>query len=157
MTHFDSIFIATGSNLGNRLKNLLDAKKEIECYLELIAESRIYESPAIDYLNQPDFYNQVLEFKLPILSANNVMILLLNIEQKLGRNRIVLKGPRLIDLDLLFWGLERFQSDILEIPHPRLFERSFVVLPLIELPGFKMLQQNFDFNFQFNNHARALS
>jgi 2-amino-4-hydroxy-6-hydroxymethyldihydropteridine diphosphokinase len=115
MTTFNSFFIATGTNLGNRLKNLQQAKKELEVYFELIAESRIYESPAVDYFNQPDFYNQVLEFKLPSLPAENVMEILLKIEKKLGRNRIVLKGPRLIDLDLLFWGLELFQSVTLEI------------------------------------------
>ena len=157
MTPFNSFFIAMGTNLGDRLKNLDQAKMEMQLSFKLIAESRVYESPAIDYLNQPDFYNQVLEFQLPLLSAENAMVLLLQIEKKLGRNRVIPKGPRLIDLDLLFWGLESFQTDILEIPHPRLFTRSFVVLPLSELPGFNTLKNYFDFNFQFNNDANVLS
>ena len=69
MININSIFIATGSNLGNRHQNLLSAKIELQRHFKLIAESRIYESPAVDYLNQPDFYNQVLEFSLPQTKA----------------------------------------------------------------------------------------
>lgn len=153
----NSLFIATGSNLGDRKKNLLEAKNYLLQNLKLIAESRIYESPAVDYLNQPDFYNQVLEFALPESNPTSVMLELLEIEKIMGRNRLIPKGPRLIDLDLLFWDLSRLENDVVQIPHPRIFERSFVVLPLSELPGFKILQQHFTFNFKFNNHATPLS
>jgi 2-amino-4-hydroxy-6-hydroxymethyldihydropteridine diphosphokinase len=153
----NSFFVAIGTNLGDRVNNLSTAKKNLEHHFELIAVSRIYESPAVDYLNQPDFYNQVLEFKTNHLSPDAVMELLLKIESLMGRNRIIPKGPRLIDLDLLFWGIESFKSNIVEIPHPRLFSRSFVVLPLAELPGFLILKKHFTFNFQFDNHAIVLS
>lgn len=153
----NSLFIATGTNLGDRTLNLLNAKKQLQQCFTFIAESKIYESPAVDYLKQPDFYNQVLEFELPIKSPDEVMTLLLQIEKEMGRNRNIPKGPRLIDLDILFWGIENFKTNILQIPHPRLFERSFVVLPLSELPGFNTLKENFHFEFQFNNHAKPLS
>jgi 2-amino-4-hydroxy-6-hydroxymethyldihydropteridine diphosphokinase len=152
----DSFFIATGTNLGDRAQNLLAAKKILQKHFQMIAESQIYESSAVDYLNQPDFYNQVLEFKIPNIPPQKVMSLLLQIEKDLGRNRLIPKGPRLIDLDILFWGLEKIESKNLEIPHPRLFERSFVVLPLSELPGFKILKLHFDFKLHFGVMATAL-
>lgn len=157
MPLLNSFFVATGSNLGDRALNLLLAKRELEIHFKLIAFSQIYESPAVDYLNQPDFYNQVLEFSLPDSSADQTMTLLLNIEQQMGRDRIIPKGPRLIDIDILFWGLSEIQSPTLIIPHPRLFLRSFVVLPLTELPGFQILKENYKFKFTFDNHAKALS
>lgn len=153
----NSLFLATGTNLGDRLKNLSVAKEFLLQHFEFIAESRIYESPAVDYLNQPDFYNQVLEFKIPFIDANHVMELLLSIEKEMGRNRLIPKGPRLIDIDILFWGDQMIKTDLVQIPHPRLFERSFVVLPLSELPGFKPLQKKFHFKFLFDNHATPLS
>ncbi len=157
MSAFNSVFIAIGTNLGNREKNLASAKEHLKRHFEFVAESRIYESPAIDYLEQPDFYNQVLEFQLPKSSPEEVMSLLLDIEQIMGRNRLIPKGPRLIDLDILFWGAEKFNAPTVQIPHPRLFERSFVVLPLSELPGFKLLEKKFQFNFTFNNRATPIS
>ncbi|NOT79208.1 MAG: 2-amino-4-hydroxy-6-hydroxymethyldihydropteridine diphosphokinase [Bacteriovoracaceae bacterium] len=152
-----SLFIATGSNLGDRKQQLDRAKLELSRIFEFIAESRIYESPAVDYLNQPDFYNQVLEFQLPKFSPSEVMSMLLKLEQNLGRNREVPKGPRIIDLDILFWGFDTVNLPHLTIPHPSLFERSFVVLPLSELPGFKDLNSRFSFNFSFNNTASPIS
>lgn len=148
-----SLFIATGTNLGDRKTNLANAKSLLSKKLVFIAESRIYESPAVDYLNQPDFYNQVLEFAIPELSPNEVMDFLLETEHMLGRNRLIPKGPRLIDLDILFWGDVTIENEKLSVPHPRLFERSFVVLPLSELPGFKKLQEKFHFKFTFENTA----
>ena len=152
-----SMFIATGSNLEDRAQNLLNAKNQLTKHFSLIQESRIYESPAVDYFNQPDFYNQVLEFNLPSISADEVMKILLEIERKMGRNRDIPKGPRIVDLDILFFGDLHIESELIHIPHPRLFERSFVVLPLSELPGFKRLQQKYIFRFEFTNSACPLS
>ncbi|MBP9681848.1 MAG: 2-amino-4-hydroxy-6-hydroxymethyldihydropteridine diphosphokinase [Bacteriovorax sp.] len=158
MTCLNSFFIATGANQGDRIHNLFTARDLLKQHFHFIAESRVYESPAVDYLNQPDFYNQVLEFQIPTShSAEDVMLLLLSIEKEMGRNRLIPKGPRLIDLDLLFWGNLRFNNETLILPHPRLFERSFVVLPLSELPGFNGLKTEFEFRFEFNNSAIALS
>ncbi len=157
MSQFNSFFIATGSNLGDRLLNLNEAKSHLQKHFSLISESRVYDSAAVDYVDQPNFYNQVLEFELTSDNPETVMAFLLSIEKIMGRNRIIPKGPRLIDIDILFWGLEKIKTPNLEIPHPRLFERSFVVLPLSELPGFKILESHFNFNFSFGNHANALS
>ncbi|MBY0413824.1 MAG: 2-amino-4-hydroxy-6-hydroxymethyldihydropteridine diphosphokinase [Bdellovibrionales bacterium] len=152
-----SLFIATGSNLGERRAFLIEAKNLLSKKLTFIAESRIYESPAVDYLNQPDFYNQVLEFKIPNDSPESIMKFLLETEKMMGRNRLIPKGPRVIDLDIIFWDDLKISTPILTLPHPSLFERSFVVLPLSELPGFKNLQKKFMFNFTFKSGAFPIS
>jgi 2-amino-4-hydroxy-6-hydroxymethyldihydropteridine diphosphokinase len=151
-----SIFIATGTNLGDRLQNLNQVKEILSSKFSLIAESKIYESAAVDYENQPDFFNQVLEFHTPNISPDDCMRFLLETEKILGRTRIVPKGPRLIDIDILFWDELEISTEITQIPHPRLFTRSFVVLPLSELPGFKVLQEKFSFTFSFPNSATPL-
>lgn len=148
-----SLFIATGSNIGDKLQHLIEAKKILSKHFEFIAESRIYHSKAVGYLNQEDFYNQVLEFKTPSISPDEVMLLLLDIEKDLGRVRNISQGPRTIDLDILFFDDLSIQTKLVKIPHERLFERSFVVLPLSELPGFSALQKKFEFSFKFNNEA----
>jgi len=152
-----SLFIATGSNIGDRKSHLDLAKMHLSKRLIFIAESKIYESPAVDYLNQPDFYNQVLEYEIPHASPEAIMDFLLETELVMGRNRLIPKGPRIIDLDMIFWGDLKIQSENLILPHPRLFERSFVVLPLSELPGFKTLQKKHSFNFAFDNSANPIS
>lgn len=152
-----SLFIATGTNLGDRKANLLEAKTLLSKEFIFIAESKIYESPAVDYLNQPDFYNQVLEFQIPNAKPEDMMDFLLETEKLMGRNRLIPKGPRIIDLDMLFWGDLQIESEKLILPHPRIFERSFVVLPLSELPGFKTLQKKHSFNFSFENFAKPIS
>jgi 2-amino-4-hydroxy-6-hydroxymethyldihydropteridine diphosphokinase len=151
-----SFFIATGTNLGDRAENLKNAKNILCSHFILVAESRIYESPAVDFTKQPDFYNQVLEFHIPSMAPEDCMAFLLEIEKQMGRKRDVPRGPRVIDLDMLFWSDVKIKTPELEIPHPRLFERSFVILPLSELPGFNRLQQKFSFTFSFPNSASPL-
>ncbi len=151
-----SLFIATGTNLGNKKQNLIDAKNELRNHFEFIAESRIYHSKAVDYTDQDDFFNQVLEFKTPKISPDEIMKILLNTELILGRKRDIPKGPRIIDLDILFINDLKIQTDLVNIPHPRLFERSFVVLPLSELPGFAKLKKHFSFPSEFSNQASPI-
>lgn len=138
-----SLLIATGSNIGDSKKILLDAQNKLSELFSFVAASRIYSSKAIEYENQPDFLNQVLEFKLPALSPEETMTTLLEIEVIFGRRRDIPKGPRTLDLDILFWGLEEFNGPALIIPHPRWSERSFVVKPLQELPFFQTIEKCF--------------
>jgi 2-amino-4-hydroxy-6-hydroxymethyldihydropteridine diphosphokinase len=136
-----SLVIATGSNLGDKLNNLRQAKLALASVWNLTAESRIYCSAAVDYENQPDFFNQVLEFNLPNLSPEKAMTTMLEIEQQFGRSRDIPKGPRMIDI--IFWGHETHHTNHVTIPHPRWLERSFVVRPLQELPFFKSIEKCF--------------
>ncbi len=148
-----SLIIATGSNQGDSLHFLNEAKNLLSQKFKFIASSRVYRSAAVDYTNQPDFFNQVLEFALPALSAEKVMTELLRIEQDLGRTRIISRGPRTIDIDIIFWGLENFNSEHLTVPHPRWAERSFVVRPLKELPFFQTIEKCFTIPRSFEIEA----
>lgn len=148
-----SLVIATGSNIGDSLSHLEEAKAKLSQKFELIAASRIYKSRAVDYLNQPDFFNQVLEFRLPAADPVQVMNDLLALEKDLGRNRDIPKGPRTIDIDIIFWGMKTLDEAALVLPHPRWIERSFVVKPLMELPFFQEVEKCFTIPKTFNVDA----
>ncbi|MBT4792616.1 MAG: 2-amino-4-hydroxy-6-hydroxymethyldihydropteridine diphosphokinase [Halobacteriovoraceae bacterium] len=152
-----SLIIATGSNLGDSYKNLNKGLHELSQHFRLIAKSNIYTSSAVEYENQPDFYNQVLEFEIPKLAPAAVMDLLLNIEEKLGRVRDIPKGPRTIDIDIIFWGLSHVNQENLTIPHPAWNQRSFVIYPLQELPFFQTIKNHFDISSSLDNEAYILN
>lgn len=147
------LILSTGSNLGNRTGHLLKAKDKLSEFLNLLEESRVYESPAVDYLNQPDFLNQVLLFEKPSLSPSETITKILSLEKELGRVRDINKGPRTVDIDILFWGHDKIDSEALQVPHPRLFERSFIVEPLRELSVFAALSNVFKFQEKFDNEC----
>ena len=151
-----SLIIATGSNIGDSVSTLKAAQAELSRHFNLIAASRIYTSEAVEYENQPDFYNQVLEFSLPEVSADEVMDKLLEIEKIFGRHRDIPRGPRILDLDIIFWGTNSFHSQKVIIPHPRWAERSFVVKPLQELPFFQTIQKCFTIPQSFTVEAAPL-
>jgi 2-amino-4-hydroxy-6-hydroxymethyldihydropteridine diphosphokinase len=138
-----SLIIATGSNLGESIHLLTQAKIILKQKFGMIAESKIYTSRAIEYENQPDFFNQVLELPLPPISPGELINELLSIEKSFGRSRNIPKGPRPLDLDIIFWNLEIIHEENLVIPHPRWMERSFVVKPLSELPFFQTIEKCF--------------
>lgn len=148
-----SLLLATGANLGSPLHQLNQVKNELKEHFNFIAESRIYCSKAVDYESQPDFYNQVLEFELPTISPHETMQTLLEIEKKFGRTREILRGPRFIDIDIIFWGLDHIQTTDLVVPHPRWIQRSFVVRPLQELPFFKTIEKCFTIPKSFEVEA----
>jgi 2-amino-4-hydroxy-6-hydroxymethyldihydropteridine diphosphokinase len=125
------------------VETLNQAKARLASEFQLIAASRIYSSKAIEYENQPDFFNQVLEFRIPALSPVAVMEKLLEIEKEFGRNRNIPKGPRTLDLDIIFWSMEQINEPSLTVPHPRWLERSFVVKPFQELPFFQTVEKCF--------------
>lgn len=152
-----TLILATGSNLGDRLNNLQLAYKKLCKEFEFIAASNIYLSKALDYTKQPDFYNQVLEFSIPsCLTPKKVLNITQKTELSLGRKKNIPKGPRNIDIDILFYGSMQYQSKELVIPHPHLFKRSFVLNPLRELPYYKVLKNKWNFPHKLNNQAYLL-
>ena len=152
-----SLILATGSNIGDRLTNLSTAKRILSAKYKFIAQSNVYTSAAIEYSNQPDFLNQVLEFEIPKLNPRTVMQSILLIEKELGRIRDIPKGPRIIDIDIIFWGLCSIDEKILTVPHPAWDKRSFVVKPLSELPFFSTIQSNFNIPTTFDIEALPFS
>jgi 2-amino-4-hydroxy-6-hydroxymethyldihydropteridine diphosphokinase len=134
--------IALGSNLdsqfGDREGNLREAVRRIGApgALGVVkAVSSFYDTEPVGYLSQPRFLNGalLLETKLEPLE---LMRFLLNIEETMGRQRVIVKGPRVIDLDLLLYGSVVMATAELTLPHPEMHERRFVLAPLAEIaPG----------------------
>jgi 2-amino-4-hydroxy-6-hydroxymethyldihydropteridine diphosphokinase len=131
--------IGMGSNLGDRAANLLRGITGlIQAGLPLVACSAIYETAAVDYLDQPAFLNLVVLIKGKTLpSPTELLSICLSIETACGRTRTVWRGPRTLDLDLLCYDdivvTPESSSPALILPHPRLHERQFVLAPLNEL------------------------
>ncbi len=151
-----SLILGLGSNLGNRINNIEEAIKKLSEHFELISKASFYSSAAVDYLNQPDFINTAVEFKTPEQNPSEVIKIILNIEFNMGRRRDIPKGPRTIDIDILFWDLEKINLEYLQVPHPSWQDRSFVVRPLQELPYFQTLQNHFIIPTNFNNSCERL-
>jgi 2-amino-4-hydroxy-6-hydroxymethyldihydropteridine diphosphokinase len=133
--HITNAYVSLGSNLGDRAGNLLLALRGmIEANLEVVRLSAIYETTAVETFAQPAFLNMVAELRGSTLPApEQVMARLLRIEYALGRTREVSMGPRTIDLDLLLYKDELRSTQFLTLPHPRLHQRRFVLVPLAEL------------------------
>jgi 2-amino-4-hydroxy-6-hydroxymethyldihydropteridine diphosphokinase len=129
-----SAYVGLGSNLGDRAGNLLLAVRGmLDAGLAVTRLSAIYETEPVDVRDQPPFLNMVAELRVSIFSPEQVLARLLRVEYALGRRRDTLRGPRTVDLDLLLYGDERRESEFLQLPHPRLHERRFVLVPLAEL------------------------
>jgi 2-amino-4-hydroxy-6-hydroxymethyldihydropteridine diphosphokinase len=127
-------YLSFGSNLGDRAGNLLFAVRGLLASQFTITRlSQIYQTEPISTFSQPLFLNMVGEFEVPDVSAHEALTRLLKVEESLGRTREVAKGPRNIDLDLLFYGTETSDTNFLQLPHPRLHTRRFVLVPLAEL------------------------
>lgn len=152
----DWLVIATGSNIGDKLKYLQAGQEELKKFLDFVAQSEVFTSKAVGYTDQPDFYNQVLEFKIPDLSPDDVMQQLLDIEKKMGRSREIFQGPRTLDLDIILWGKNNYQTELVQIPHPRFAERSFVVEPLKQLPCFQEVKKYFKIPDSFTNTSKPI-
>ena len=123
------VFIALGSNLGDREKNLGAAILLLSSFILVQKISPIYETEPWGFKDQPSFLNQVLE-GLTRFKPITLLKRLKSIEKKLGRKPGIRYGPRLIDLDILFYDDLILDEPGLAIPHPRLHERSFVLVPL---------------------------
>lgn len=127
-------YIAIGSNIGDREGYLLQSVKKIHQHpkIEVVDISSIYETEPIGYTEQDKFLNMVIRIKTD-LSAFELLNVLQNTENHFNRKRIVRWGPRTLDLDILLYNHENIVSEQLMVPHPRMHERSFVLIPLYEL------------------------
>jgi len=130
-----TVYLSLGSNLGDRKANLKAAAAALAPIVGVLRASRIYQTAPWGYLDQPDFLNQVLECETE-LAPLELLAHLKRIEKTLGRQPGVRYGPRLIDLDILFYDQLVVDLPELTIPHPRAAERAFVLVPLADLaPG----------------------
>jgi len=123
------IYLLLGSNLGDRLRNLSDAAGRIGSVLK---RSSVYKTAAWGNTQQPDFFNQAIEVKSE-LSPHRLLESLQRIEKDMGRLRIEKWGPRIIDIDILFYKDTIVTSGDLTITHPELQNRRFALEPLAEI------------------------
>jgi len=127
------VYLALGSNLGDREQNLREATRLLaQSGIQITKLSGIYETEPVDYLDQPWFLNAVLEAQTD-LSAAQLLTTLRSIESHMGSKKPFAKGPRLIDLDILLYGDESIDTPDLRVPHPRMLQRNFVLVPLAEI------------------------
>lgn len=127
-------YVGIGSNIGDRESHLRLSLKELAALptIEIGDVSSIYETAPVGVTEQQDFLNLVVLVRTT-LPPNELLDILQGIENKMGRVRTVRWGPRVIDLDLLVYGGERIALPELTVPHPRLFERAFTLVPLAEI------------------------
>ena len=131
MTH--RAYLGLGSNLGDRLEHLRRAVALLEeGEAHVVRSSRVYETDPVGGPPQPDYLNAVVEVEAPG-SARDLLELALGIEERMGRVREERWGPRAIDIDILTFGHEEIDEPGLRVPHPRMHERGFVLIPLLEL------------------------
>jgi 2-amino-4-hydroxy-6-hydroxymethyldihydropteridine diphosphokinase len=122
------IYLGLGSNLGDRMENLRQALENFS----VLQQSSFYETEPVDFLEQPWFVNAAVNINTN-LPPNDLLDYCLEIEKKLGRVRDVPKGPRLIDIDILFYEQIILSTSSLILPHPQVPYRRFVLKPLNEI------------------------
>ena len=127
-------FLGLGTNVGKRRENLRRALAELaKCgKIEVSRISSVYQSAPWGVTEQPDFLNLVVEIETE-LAARELLEIVKEIERQMGRQAGPRWGPRLIDIDILLLGEEQVTEADLVVPHPRLLERAFVLVPLAEL------------------------
>jgi len=126
-------YIALGSNIGDREENLREAMRRLgTCGVRVRKASSVYETEPVDYLDQGWFLNSVLEAQTE-LPASELLTALRQIESQMGSKKPFAKGPRLIDLDILLYDDATIRTPELEVPHPRMLQRNFVLVPLAEI------------------------
>lgn len=127
-----TVFIALGSNLGDRLSNLREAIAALPPLVQPEMCSPVYETPPWGYTDQPRFLNQVIRAQTD-LEPLALLDHLKKVEGRIGRKQTFRYGPRVIDLDILFYDDLVLEASGLDIPHPRLPGRAFVLLPLAQI------------------------
>ena len=130
MTH--QLYLSLGTNLGDRLANLLNAITYLPPKVNPVVRSSIYESAPWGYSDQPAFLNQIIKGATD-LEPLDLLAFFKSTEVQMGRQETFRFGPRLIDLDILFYDELVLETPTLTIPHPRIAERAFILVPLAEI------------------------
>ena len=137
---FKTVYIGLGTNLGDREKNLSHAIAMLGDCDDLTVEtcSSILNTPPVDYTHQPDFLNQVIRIKT-LHSPKKLLSIVKGIEKDMGRETVIEKGPRIIDLDILLYEGVVMDTENLTIPHKEIKKRDFVLQHLVDASGVVIL------------------
>lgn len=127
-------YISLGSNIDDRLGHLCDAVHLLQQdqKIDVNAVSSVYETDPVGYTEQENFLNIVIQVNTSY-QAEELLKKCLDIEQTLGRKREIRWGPRTVDLDILLYNQDNIETEHLSVPHPRMHERAFVIIPLVEI------------------------
>ncbi len=149
--------IGIGTNMGDRYENIRNAIEALELVpgIKVLRESSVYETEPWGYTDQPGFYNNVIEVESE-KSPQALLGVCLGIEAGMGRVRQFTYGPRIIDLDLLFYENETSDTEELILPHPLIGERDFVLVPLKELYD-AMYIYGYDYSEEYEKASKNTS
>lgn len=142
------VYLSLGSNIGDRMENLQSALKRIGAlpYCRLESVSKVYITSPVGYANQDDFLNCCVKLKT-LLPPHRLLMLLQGIESDMGRVRTFKNAPRIIDIDMLLYEGAVSSDEFLTLPHPRMTERKFVLVPLLDIfdtgLSFRVMLTNF--------------
>ena len=140
--YLNKVFLALGSNIGNWKVNFNNCLSELQNIGELVSIGNIYFSKPYGYKEQNDFYNTAIEFQTT-LGPIQLMKELQLIEKKLHKKKLIVNGPRRIDIDIIFFNSLKIKKENLVVPHPRAINRDFVIFPLCDIdPFFKHPVEN---------------
>lgn len=130
----NDVYLSIGTNIGERYKNLQHAVRLLMDTegVEVVRISSVYETAAVGFTDQADFLNIAVYLKT-VYSSAEMLEICQSIENELGRIREFRWGPRIIDLDILLYNQENIETESLIVPHPRMYERAFVLVPLIDI------------------------
>ncbi|MEK7673356.1 MAG: 2-amino-4-hydroxy-6-hydroxymethyldihydropteridine diphosphokinase [Patescibacteria group bacterium] len=128
----NKVYIALGTNLGDRQKNLETALEELAEFTKILKKSSVYDTEPVGYTDQGNFLNMAVEAETE-LTPVELMFRMQEVEHKMGRIREIENGPRIIDLDLLFYENKILNQKNLRVPHQKLHLRSFVLDPMLEI------------------------
>jgi len=123
-----------GSNLGDRSENIRQALERLQASgdVAVVCSSQLYETAPVDYLTQPDFLNSVVEVETS-LNPTELLRRTRAVERSFPQERAIAGGPRLLDIDILAFEEQRSDTPELQLPHPRMCRRKFVLIPLLEI------------------------
>jgi 2-amino-4-hydroxy-6-hydroxymethyldihydropteridine diphosphokinase len=128
-----TVYLGIGSNVGDREANLREALERLEAAgIRVARRSSIYETEPRDLRDQPWFLNAVVEVETDLFPLQ-LFAHIQNVEREMGRRRVTPKGPRNIDIDILFYGRSVIDTADLQVPHPRIAQRRFVLEPFSEI------------------------
>jgi 2-amino-4-hydroxy-6-hydroxymethyldihydropteridine diphosphokinase len=147
MNNLSSIYLSLGSNIGNRESNLKIALKELSSFVKIKKTSSIYETEPLLYQKQDNFLNIVIEISY-LEDAESLLKNIKDIEKKMGRKETFRFGPRIIDIDILFFNGQEINNEGLTIPHKEWRNRLFVIAPLYEVLDKKINESKFNISNQ---------
>ena len=127
-------YLGLGTNIGNCVENLKNAIESLNLLplTRVLQLSKVYKTKPVGYADQDDFYNMVIEVETE-LNPDNLLGACLGVEAGMGRVRTIKNGPRIVDIDLLLYDEFISDSPTLVLPHPRMFEREFVLRPMLDI------------------------